>query len=313
MKSVKYINNKFIKFVKNSNFTFYGQNISTGSCLGGLLKDVKSNNKFSIINTPNSENSLIGFGFGLLLSNLNSIYFVKQQDFILLGVDQLKNTFSMIKNRKFSASYSIITTITDTGYEGSQSNLHNSYDLATFLQCPIYDISIKNEIDHLFKKILTKPGFKIINFSNNLLKKDLDLTSNKLNSQILSDSYLKIGSGKDLTIVFNSYSYNHAKKINDEAIKNSISSSMFSIFKLNFNNLNSLIENIKITKKIVIIDDSLSINKFSDKLISVLYQNNVFLKKSIIINSKVNSKYQKPFKNKLKIDSKKIINLILND
>ena len=88
---------------------------------------------------------------------------------------------------------------------------------------------------------------------------------------------------------------------------------MFSIFKLNVNNLNSLIENIKITKKIVIIDDSLSINKFSDKLISVLYQNNVFLKKSVIINSKVNSKYQKPFKNKLKIDSRKIINLILND
>ena len=313
MKSAQYINKKFIKFVKNSNFTFFGQNISTGSCLGGLLKDLKSDKNFNIINTPNCENSLIGFGFGLLMSNLDSIYFVKQQDFILLGIDQLKNTYSMIKNRKFHSSYSIITTITDTGYEGSQSKLHNSHDLSTFLQCPVYDISIKQEIDYVFNRILIKPGFKIINFSNKLLRQNLSSIHNNLDAKIISDSFLKIGNGKDLTIVFNSYSYHYACDINVEAKKNSIKSSMFSITKLNFDNIGKLIDNIKVTQKLIIIDDSLSTNRFSDKLISSLYQNNILLKKYLIINSEADLNYQKPFINKLKINCKKIIDLILND
>ena len=48
----------------------------------------------TIINTPNLENTLVGTGFGLMLSGLQAAFFMKQQDFLLLGVDHLVNTYN---------------------------------------------------------------------------------------------------------------------------------------------------------------------------------------------------------------------------
>ena len=54
--------------------------------------NIEKLDKVESINTQNSENSLIGFGFGLMLSKINSIYLVKQLDFVLLGLDHIVNT-----------------------------------------------------------------------------------------------------------------------------------------------------------------------------------------------------------------------------
>lgn len=313
MKLVKFINNKFKKFCQNSDFTFYGQNISTGSCLGGLLREITSKRKFNIINTPNSENTLVGFGFGMLIGGENSSFFVKQQDFILLSVDQLKNTYGMIKNRKFTSAFNIITTITDTGYEGSQSNLHNSYDLSTFLQCKIYDISNKYESDYLFKSILKKPGFKIINFSNKLLRKDLDLEIYKCKPKVIKDSIIQYYSGEDLTIFCNSFALNNALKIKNYFKEKKINAAIFSLFGYHFENLDLIIQNINKTKKLIIIDDTLSNNNFSDKLIFKLMQRNIKISKLKLIKNKTNKKYTKPTYNKLSINYNDLYRYFLND
>ena len=85
---------------KNDNLVLFGQNISAGSCLGGLTKNLKVNENSKIINSTNSENSLCGFGFGMMMNNVSSVFFMKQLDFLLLGIDHLVNTYNIIRSSR---------------------------------------------------------------------------------------------------------------------------------------------------------------------------------------------------------------------
>ena len=67
---------------RRENIVLYGQNIDAGSCLSGLTRSLKVRASSRVINTPNSENTLVGVGFGLLLKGMSSVFFVKQLDFI---------------------------------------------------------------------------------------------------------------------------------------------------------------------------------------------------------------------------------------
>ena len=69
MKYIEYVNEQIRNTVKDpENLVLFGQNINAGSCLGGLTKGLSVNPTSKIINSTNSENSLCGFGFGLMLS-----------------------------------------------------------------------------------------------------------------------------------------------------------------------------------------------------------------------------------------------------
>ena len=83
---------------KHDELVLFGQNINAGSCLGGLTRNLKVKENSKVINSTNSENTLCGFGFGLLIGGVNSILFMKQLDFLLLGIDHLVNTFNIIRN-----------------------------------------------------------------------------------------------------------------------------------------------------------------------------------------------------------------------
>ena len=53
----------------------FGQNINAGSCLSGLTRGLSGpNNNITVLNTPNSENCLVGVGFGLMLNDVHSIF-----------------------------------------------------------------------------------------------------------------------------------------------------------------------------------------------------------------------------------------------
>ena len=82
MNYINTLNNKLIeKLSKNKRTICYGQNINTGSSFSGMTKNIDSTN-CRIINTQDSENLLTGLGFGMMINKQNSIYFLKQQDFL---------------------------------------------------------------------------------------------------------------------------------------------------------------------------------------------------------------------------------------
>ena len=84
---LKYVSvvNQWMKdnLVADDNFIIFGQNVSAGSCLSGLTRGLKSAQGLQMINTPNCENAMVGFGFGMMLRGVDSMFIVKQHDFLL--------------------------------------------------------------------------------------------------------------------------------------------------------------------------------------------------------------------------------------
>ena len=116
----------------------YGQNVNAGSRLGGLAKGISDISGCKVINTPNVENSLVGMGFGLMLSGTPSVFLMKQQDFVLLGVDHLVNTWNALRSRGPFVPFVIGMIVVDSGWEGPQSSFNNTSGLATLTRIPAY-------------------------------------------------------------------------------------------------------------------------------------------------------------------------------
>ena len=98
MRFVEFLNQAIRKNLQTKReVVIYGQNIVTGSCLGGLTVGLGGLPSVTAINTTNCENTLTGIGFGLILKKTNAIFFMKQTDFLLLGADHLVNTFNVLR------------------------------------------------------------------------------------------------------------------------------------------------------------------------------------------------------------------------
>ncbi len=148
MKYLDFINEQIRSTVeKTDNLVLFGQNISAGSCLGGLTKNLRVKTNSKIINSTNSENSLCGFGFGMMMNNVSSIFFMKQLDFLLLGIDHLVNTYNIIRNMKkdIQSSFTIMPIIVDNGFQGPQSSFNNFGDICSIARIEGRTISTKFE------------------------------------------------------------------------------------------------------------------------------------------------------------------------
>ena len=178
-------------------FIFFGQNITYGSRISGLTKDIEKIKNTKIYNTQNSENSLVGFGLGLMLNNSNSIYFAKQLDFLLLAFDHLVNTYNYILFKKKIGSFSIITYIVDSGYEGPQSRLHNFQEISSlsFVDCNY--LIFPQDIKISLKKI-RQNNFKIFCLSQRYSKVK---HNPKLINQINNHNIFQYKKGKNGTII----------------------------------------------------------------------------------------------------------------
>lgn len=176
MKNVEVVNACFLDYLKTkTDCVVYGQNVNAGSRIGGLTKNIDSIKTVKIINSTNSENTLAGFGFGLLLAGKSSCYVLKQHDFMLLGMDHWRNTWNMIRTREFSSNYVIIAPVVDSGFEGPQANLNNLSEFASIFGCPVYVVNSTSAIDKVFASVDSTP-LSIVGLSQKTLKSDVDAT-----------------------------------------------------------------------------------------------------------------------------------------
>lgn len=266
MKYVQYLNSLIKEQLSTqSDIVIYGQNIDAGSSLSGLTRGL-SVKKGLIINTQNSENLLVGAGFGLMLNNVSSVFFMKQLDFLLLGIDHLVNTYNIIRQSNPKASFTIFPVTVDSGFEGPQSSLNNFDDFCSIAGIDGYSLTNKTDAKVIISNHLVKPGFRILSSGQRLLREstlELDVIH-----QEESGKYFQYKKGSDATIVCFNQSLQYGLKLSTLMQEKSISPSLFSI---NFHlqaNYQSIIEDINFTKCLIIIDDSKSKNRLSDKFLS---------------------------------------------
>lgn len=311
MKYIEFINNTILETIKNDdNLVVFGQNIDAGSCLSGLTKGLKINEKINIINSTNSENSLCGFGFGLLIGGVNSILFMKQLDFLLLGVDHLVNTFNIIRNLDSlkNASFTIIPIIVDNGYQGPQSSLNNFSDFCSMARIKGFTLTNKIDSEVILKKELLKPGFRIICPSQRLFNKEIS-SPKELIFNDSENNIFQYSIGQDVTIVCFNLSFQYGEELMKRLEKENIFSSLFSVNSPISNNWDKIISSIKKTKKLVIFDDSKSINNNMNKMLTEILDQN-HLEKKIIIKRKIDDNWLNPNSEIIEINYDELISEI---
>lgn len=263
MKYIDYINSLIKDEIsrQKKKVVLFGQNINAGSCLGGLTKGVTTNENSMTINSTNSENSLCGFGFGLMMNNTSSIFFMKQLDFLLLGIDHLVNTYNIIRSayNNLESSFTIFPIVVDNGFQGPQSSLNNLADFSSIARIRGFTITNKIDAERIISSQLIAPGFRIITISQRLFKEEI-ISPEKLIYVNPEGDVFQYNEGSDATIVCFNFSFPYGISIFEEMKKNEISASLFNVNSPIPTNWEKIIEDVKKTKRLIVIDDSKSEN-----------------------------------------------------
>ena len=153
-------------------FVVFGQNVAAGSRLGGLARAIRSSANCTVVNTPNSENSLVGMGFGLMASGTASMYMMKQLDFLLLGTDHLVNTWNLMRAKQPQVPFVLSAIAVDSGWEGPQSGFTAAFSLGALARIPVHYASGRLELDHAVRSSF-QSGPSILLFSQRYFRSEI--------------------------------------------------------------------------------------------------------------------------------------------
>jgi len=174
----QFVNSKVkAQFAKYDKSVIFGQNIVAGSRVSGLGSGLDNLPGTTAINSTNSENSLMGMGFGLSLSGIPSLFLMKQHDFALLGLDQLINTNNVLRNGRLKSPFIVLMVIVDSGFEGPQASLNSLDEFASLTKAPVHFLSTMESIEVAFE-YSESPGLHFLALSQlNMKRKVLEATS----------------------------------------------------------------------------------------------------------------------------------------
>lgn len=312
MKYIEFVNNLIKEEVsKAEELVLFGQNINAGSCLGGLTRGLSVPDSSKIINSTNSENSLCGFGFGLMINGVSSIFFMKQLDFLLLGIDHLVNTFNIIRNHEHNSSFTIFPIVVDNGFQGPQSSLNNLADFCSIAR--IRGLTITNTIDaeKIIRTQLISPGFRIITISQRLFKEEI-LNPEKLVYVNSDNDVFQYNQGNDATIVCFNFSFPYGNSILQEMKERKISGSFFNVNTPIPTNWEKIIDDVKKTKRLIVIDDSKSENFNCDALLVDIDRSCTVKKKIVLKRDMIKTNWLNPIHDQMEIDIKQIVKDLIN-
>jgi pyruvate/2-oxoglutarate/acetoin dehydrogenase E1 component len=305
MKYVEFINDLLKqKVLEPEHVLLFGQNISAGSCLSGFTRGLKVRPGGRIINTPNCENTLCGIGFGSMMNGVPAVFFMKQQDFLLLGIDQLVNTYNIIRRQAPKSSFTIMPVIVDSGYEGPQSALNNFADFCSIARIPGYAVTNKMDAQEIINKHLFAPGFRIIGISQRLFKTEiLDLPCVYRNED---RSLFQYTQGQDATIVCFNFSLPYGLEIHRRMSEKDVQASVFSVNAEMPIPWDEIVADVKKTRRVIIIDDSKTVNAPWQALLNALYAE-AHMEKHLVIQRSFEGYWCRPHHDQLDINYDKVI------
>ena len=248
----------------------YGQNITAGSHLSGLTRGFRPGPGGLALNAPNIENTLVGLGFGVMLRGLPAIFFCKQQDFLLLGIDHMVNTYAAIRHRPNLGSFTIFAIVVDSGFEGPQSSLHNLSDFCSLAQAPGFLITNRHDAETILDRHLVSPGFRLIGISQRLFR--TEPISFPEPPEIFEDGGLfRYAKGNDATVVSFNLAFPQAHEAWKAIQAVGKSASLFSVNNVWSVDWAPLLRDIAATRRLVILDDGKSARRQSDSFLNAVY------------------------------------------
>ncbi len=302
MKYHEHVNGQLRKAVAaHDGLVVYGQNVSAGSRISGFTKGFAVKSTGKIINTTNTENSLVGFGFGIMLGGGKAAFFMKQLDFLFLGIDHLVNTYNIIRNSTHAkGSFTILPVIVDMGYQGPQSSSNDFGDFCSMARISGYTLTNKYDIEQIVGKHFAAPGFRIIGASQRMFKEELIDPG----EPVLADKDLKFAQykdGVDATIVSFNFAFPYAWKLGLELEKAGKKPAIFNVNYMTPIDWVPIVESAKKTGKLVVIDDSKSENLSCFSLLAEA-RSAIKLKKDIFIKRTLGNNWLHPVSDAMEVD-----------
>lgn len=256
----------------------FGENIDNGSRIAGLARGLTVNSESKILNVGNCELTHCGIGFGMMMDGGQSVLFSKQLDFILLGLDQICNTYNSIRaflSPDKYGSFTIYVIVCDQGYQGPQSSFNGAGDFASIANIPVFCLNAMDDSDLVIKNQFVKNGFRIITVS----QKSFGMPA--LNSPAIwhseDVSLFQYGSGNSATLLCYNFSLREVLNLDSTMRSKNIHCDLFHANYVNNKLDQRLIESINRSKKLLIFDDSKSVTKFGDSLVTRLLEAGVSL------------------------------------
>lgn len=244
-----------------SNAVFYGENIDTGSCISGLTRGFKTQNSSRLINIGNCEYTHCGMGFGMMLNGATAVLFVKQLDFMLLGIDQFVSTYQAIccqRDLAVLGSFTIVAVAYDQGLQGPQSSFNALGDICSLARIPGYTLTNNQDSTHVLRTQMGKPGFRFITL--NQRHSSQDLLELDLVHAAKDSSVFQYTEGSDATIVCFNFSVPEGMTLHQKLLEQKLSSSVFSVNNVFPIDWACIMESVARTGRLVVLDDSKSIN-----------------------------------------------------
>lgn len=290
MQYVSYLNSLIKNIIqKKENTVCFGQNITTGSCLGGLTRGINEQNKNLILNTTNNEYSMSGVGFGLMVEGVNAIYFHKQQDFTLLGMDHFVHTWNSLSINKFKSSYTIFSIVVDNGFEGPQSCINMLRDISSLSNISGYTISNIDDAKFVINNHLINPGVRFISVSQKLFKNEIIYSNKKPMLLDKKNCLYKYFNGEDVTVLCTNFAFQNGLNLCDYFRKRGLKPSLVNASCVMPTNWDQVLKLTNQSKKLVIIDDSKSNHKELYNLSYNVIKNTPECKVSLNIRSRNNN------------------------
>lgn len=248
----------------------YGENIDTGSRIGGLARGLKVNPAGKILNVGNCELTHCGVGMGMLLDGGNAVLFMKQLDFLLLGLDQLVNTSNFVRacTPEIRGSFTVYPIVCDQGYQGPQSSLNSAGDFASLANFDVYCLNSTQESTCIIGEQFVSPGFRIIATSQRLFGAEaLDIP---LLDRAARNAIFKYRAGGDVSVVCFNFALREGLVLCDRLRADGIESDLFHVNFVPDMDMSMLIDSCQGSGKLVILDDSKTVTKFGDRLVTEL-------------------------------------------
>ena len=249
----------------------YGENIDTGSRIAGLARGLKVNPAGRILNVGNCELTHIGVGLGMMLDGGKATVFMKQLDFLLLGLDQMVNTFNVIRSChdvETLGSFTIFVIVCDQGYQGPQSSINAAGDFASLVNISAFCLNGADDASAVVGNHFVRPGFRMICLSQRLF--GAPALTLAIESCSADHAVFQYRSGTDVTIVSFNFALRDSIAVADALGGAGLQTDLFHVNYVPGMDISMIEKSCARTKKLVLIDDSKSITKFGDALVTVL-------------------------------------------
>jgi pyruvate/2-oxoglutarate/acetoin dehydrogenase E1 component len=223
-----------------------------------------------------------------MLNGVHSVYFVKQLDFMLLGMDHFVNTFNFIRcSRDLTklGSFTIILLICDQGLQGPQSSGDSFAEFGSIARIPCYTLTNSHDADYILRTQLTAPGFRMIGMSMKLFKTEFM----QIPALHTADdaSVIQYADGADATIVTFNFGFQDGVAVQKKFAESGKSAALFHANYVPFPSWDRIRESVARTGKLIVIDDSKSVHLPCYQMIDALHEAGVPFRRLLLTRGPV--------------------------